>query len=145
MYSSQIHLVNAKLYLCPNEDLSSKSINYSNSCIFFITAENYVLTAAHCIATNKNGPVQNVEVILGAHEIRANESSQVRLTSTEFFHHEQYDSQSITNDIGLVKLPQSVTQSKYLIIVRVGISMYYISKYLLTDTRKNSLRLIDNK
>ena len=113
--------------------------------LFFIIAENYVLTAAHCIATNKNGPVQYVEVILGAHKIRANESSQVRLASTEFFHHEQYDSQSITNDIGLVKLPQSVTQSKYLIIVRVGISMYYISKCLLTDTRKNSLRLIDNR
>ena len=78
-----------------------------------ITAENYVLTAAHCIAPDKNGrPVQNVEVILGAHNRKADESSQIRLTSTEFFHHEQYDSQSITNDIGLIKLPQSVTQSK---------------------------------
>ena len=125
MYSSQIHLLNAKLYLCPNEDLSSKSINYSNSCIF-ITAENYVLTAAHCIANDKNGvPVQNVEVILGAHKIKEDESSQVRLTSTEFFHHEQYDSQSITNDIGLVKLPQSVTQSKYLNYSQ-SISIYYI-------------------
>ena len=102
--------------------------------LFFIIAENYVLTAAHCIATNKNGPVQNVEVILGAHKIRSNESSQVRLASTEFFHHEQYDSQSITNDIGLVKLPQSVTQSKYVPNYSQSTSKYYI----LTDTRKNS-------
>ena len=69
---------------------------------------------------------------MGAHKIKEDESSQVRLTSTEFFHHEQYDSQSITNDIGLVKLPQSVTQSKYL---RVGISMYYISTYLPTQEK----------
>ena len=69
---------------------------------------------------------------MGAHKIKEDESSQVRLTSTEFFHHEQYDSQSITNDIGLVKLPQSVTQSKYL---RVGIFMYYISTYLPTQEK----------
>ena len=94
--------------------------------LFFIIAENYVLTAAHCIANDKNGvPVQNVEVILGAHKIKEDESSQVRLTSTEFFHHEQYDSQSINNDIGLVKLPQSVTQSKYLNYSQ-SISIYYI-------------------
>ena len=96
--------------------ISASIFRFSNSklCILFIiTAENYVLTAAHCIAPDRYGtPIENVEVILGAHNRKANESSQVRLTSTEFFHHEQYNSQTITNDIGLIKLPRSVTQSK---------------------------------
>lgn len=52
--------------------------------------------------------MQRIEVILGAHHIQEFENSQVRMNTTEFIVHEEWNSQLVRNDIALVKLPETV-------------------------------------
>ncbi len=47
-------------------------------------------------------------MVAGAHNIREDEASQVELTSTDFFTHEDWNSFNLANDIALVRLPQSI-------------------------------------
>ena len=49
-----------------------------------------------------------VNVVMGAHNIRENESTQVSVTSTNFFTHENWNSFLLTNDLALIKLPSPV-------------------------------------
>ena len=70
----------------------------SNFCYFL--AQEYVLTAAHCC----DGAFF-IEVVLGAHQIRENEDTQVRKLSKEFATHEDWDPNRITNDICWVHIP----------------------------------------
>lgn len=68
-----------------------------------VISDEWVLTAGHCAKD-----VKSFEVILGAHKVRENEASQVRLTSTTAVVHEKYSSLLIHDDIALVKLPKKV-------------------------------------
>jgi len=63
----------------------------------------WVLTAAHCM-----DGAGFVEVVMGAHNIRENEASQVTKRSTDFFTHENWSSWLLTNDLALIKLPEAV-------------------------------------
>lgn len=45
-----------------------------------------------------------LEVILGAHNIKRNESTQVHIESTRFIIHESYNRDSFENDIALIRL-----------------------------------------
>ncbi|XP_023013492.1 serine protease P38 [Leptinotarsa decemlineata] len=76
-------------------------INNRALCGASLISENYVLTAAHCATEIYNN---NVEVILGAHNITANETSQVRIKGTDIIIHENYDYTSFQNDIALIRL-----------------------------------------
>ncbi|XP_063599993.1 chymotrypsin BII-like [Penaeus indicus] len=50
----------------------------------------------------------SVEVVLGAHNIFEAEDTQVTMSSSDFFTHEDWDSFSLANDIALVRLPTPV-------------------------------------
>ncbi|KAJ8976739.1 hypothetical protein NQ317_004290 [Molorchus minor] len=52
-----------------------------------------------------------VQVILGAHNIRETEATQVVITSSNIINHENYIASTLTNDVSLVRLPQAVTLS----------------------------------
>ncbi|KAJ8912542.1 hypothetical protein NQ315_006613 [Exocentrus adspersus] len=63
-----------------------------------------VLTAAHCVDSVTGA----VEVILGAHRIRENEPTQVRVNASRIIVHPQWSSTLIRNDIAVLHLPQPV-------------------------------------
>nr|XP_022909847.1 brachyurin-like [Onthophagus taurus] len=81
------------LYLCGGVLISTK----------------YVLTSANCLEYSTS-----VEVRLGAHKVNQEESTQIRLTSTKFNIHGDWNSTSLTNDIATIVLPSAVTPNNYI-------------------------------
>jgi secreted trypsin-like serine protease len=70
-----------------------------------IIDEEWILTAAHCV-----DGARTVDVVMGAHNIRdGSEATQVTMTSTDLKAHEQYSPSTIMNDIGIIKLPSSIS------------------------------------
>lgn len=70
-----------------------------------LISNQFVLTAAHCAQ-----PADKVTVFLGAHNIKENEKSQIRIEvpKQNLIVHEQWDSKTLTNDIALIKLPNPI-------------------------------------
>ncbi|XP_017775144.1 PREDICTED: transmembrane protease serine 9-like [Nicrophorus vespilloides] len=79
-----------------------------------LISENYVMTAAHCTDN-----AVEIEVVLGAHEITKEESTQVRIISKEFTVHEGWDFDSIQNDIALVKLSKPAPLNEYIKLAKL--------------------------
>ncbi|XP_030753179.1 brachyurin-like [Sitophilus oryzae] len=73
-----------------------------------LISNNYVLTAAHCMDKAKA-----VDVLLGAHDIRKNESTQLRLSCDSITVHPNWNYEKLENDIALIKLPHSVSYNTY--------------------------------
>lgn len=72
--------------------------------LILVLNDRYVLTAAHCLLNAKS-----VEVHLGAHDrTNVNEEGRLVFNSTEFKAHEKFNILA-HNDIGIIKLPESVT------------------------------------
>nr|XP_027209997.1 chymotrypsin BII-like [Penaeus vannamei] len=68
-----------------------------------LISSEWVLTAAHCVDRHLS-----VEVVLGAHNLFEAEDTQVTMSSSDFFAHEDWDSFTVANDIALVRLPTPV-------------------------------------
>jgi len=69
-----------------------------------IISEDWILTAAHCM-----DGAGFVDVVMGAHNIRdESETSQVRVTSTDFFTHESWNTFTLSNDLALIKMPSAI-------------------------------------
>ena len=60
------------------------------------------MTAAHC-TTGASG----IDAILGAHNIKENEASQVIIRDDIVITHPEYDPNELYNDIGLIKLERA--------------------------------------
>ncbi|KAH0819926.1 hypothetical protein GEV33_002865 [Tenebrio molitor] len=69
-----------------------------------LISENYVLTAGHC-----GEDAVEAHVTLGAHKPLQTEDTQVQSVSKDIKIHEDYDGDQVINDVGLIKLPESVT------------------------------------
>ncbi|KAJ8926768.1 hypothetical protein NQ314_020886 [Rhamnusium bicolor] len=77
-----------------------------------LISRRYVLTAAHCV----DGAI-SVDVYLGAHNVQATESTRIVITSTSTRRHENYNEDNISNDIGLIQLPQAVTLNENIDVI----------------------------
>lgn len=69
--------------------------------------ENWVLTAGHCFYGH--GATKNYKVIIGAHNLKQSESSQVTVQIEAIFVNPQYVSSTTTHDSTLLKLATPVT------------------------------------
>ncbi|KAK9729044.1 Trypsin [Popillia japonica] len=87
-----------------------------------LISQNYVLTAAHCV-TNP----YHILVVLGAFDLSRNEPTQLRLYATKYTYHAQWSSNTIKNDIALIRLPTPV---KFSVAIRpVTLPTYEDSRY----------------
>ncbi|XP_059477130.1 brachyurin-like [Neocloeon triangulifer] len=79
-----------------------------------IISKNWVVTAAHCV----DGGTSFV-ISAGGIDITSNETGEIVQTSTEAIVHEAYDATNITNDIGLIKLPNPYTLSTNIFFIKL--------------------------
>lgn len=69
-----------------------------------------------------------IEVLLGAHNVRVNETTQVSLFSADYKIHAGWDATLIRNDIAVIRLPQSVTlNSKY--------NLFVITDFIIDESK----------
>ncbi|XP_069688316.1 transmembrane protease serine 9-like [Periplaneta americana] len=71
-----------------------------------LISNTWVLTAGHCIGSS-------YQVILGANNVNNPESGTVVISTSSSIRHENYNSDTLANDIGLVRIP-SVSYSIYI-------------------------------
>ncbi|CAB3376413.1 Hypothetical predicted protein [Cloeon dipterum] len=91
-------------------------INDAYICGGSLITSNFVLTAAHCTS-----PGSTFQVTLGTIKMsNANPPSPaVRLITSVKFTHESYNPNNLNNDIGLLKLPSSVSLSTYINVIKL--------------------------
>jgi len=70
-----------------------------------LITDDFVLTAAHCVEDSSS-----FDVWAGAHNVRASsEPERIEITSYDGWTHPQWDSNTLSNDLALIRLPQKIT------------------------------------
>merc|ERR1711884_376674 len=70
-----------------------------------LITDDFVLTAAHCAED-----AYTFEVWAGAHNVRASsEPERIEITSHDGWTHPQWDSNDLSNDLALIRLPEKIT------------------------------------
>ncbi|KAJ8928410.1 hypothetical protein NQ314_018999 [Rhamnusium bicolor] len=70
----------------------------------------HILTAAHCV----DSVIGGVEIVLGAHNIRRTEPTQLVVVSSNITVHRDWSSSTIRNDIAYITLPEPVEFNEYI-------------------------------
>lgn len=81
-----------------------------HTCGATIIDEYHIVCAAHCIDGRK---ANHFQVLAGAHDIHATESSRQKRKVVEMWKHESYDSSTITNDVSLLRLDEPLEFNEY--------------------------------
>ncbi|XP_056633937.1 brachyurin-like [Diorhabda sublineata] len=75
-----------------------------------------ILTAAHCVDSLTGG----VDVILGAHNVRKKEKTQLRLLASNIILHPDWNRNRLKNDIALINLPSEIEFTDYIKPIKIA-------------------------
>merc|ERR1711872_590590 len=75
-----------------------------------LISDEFVLTAAHCAED-----ASRFDILAGAHNVRADsEPDRVEISSYNGWTHPQWDSNDLSNDLALIRLPEKITFNDYI-------------------------------
>ncbi|XP_037551500.1 complement factor D [Nematolebias whitei] len=81
--------------------------NLKHECGGFVIADQWVMTAVHCMPNGPNGR----KVVLGAHSLSEHESTKQIFDILELYNHPDFSSLNYDNDVALIKLDRPVNIS----------------------------------
>uniref|UniRef100_A0AAR2IM96 trypsin n=1 Tax=Pygocentrus nattereri TaxID=42514 RepID=A0AAR2IM96_PYGNA len=109
-------------YVCPKNRVPYQVSLYSgyHFCGGSLITSLWVVSAAHCYKSTWKGEIrshrgcqESIQVRLGEHNIDVNEGTEQFISSSKVIRHPNYDSNTLNNDIMLIKLKSAATINSY--------------------------------